>query len=298
MTSIPIRNMYWQNSVNIPNTLWNICGYSRSALRTGFYIKELKIMLDAGPQCLNKPSHIFITHTHMDHVANLPLTLLETVDYEDKENVCQIYGPKNCDKYMNDYITSMFALNRMEEIDTTLLSFYKIIGLDKRDNFNITTNNVKLNIEVFECDHSIPTISYGFSEIKSKLKDKYIGLDGKNIKQLKSEGIEITEQKKYKKFAYICDTSINVFELNPTILEYDVIFIECTFLMENELENAIKTKHIHWIQLKPYIERYSEKTFILFHFSQRYKNTEIAEFFKLVIESGIKNIKVWINDFE
>ena len=52
---------------------------------------------------------------------------------------------------------------------------------------------------------------------------------------------------------------------------------------------TIKTKHIHWTQLKPFVERYPDKIFTLFYFSQRYSNDEIAEFFTpLKISDGTK----------
>jgi hypothetical protein len=39
---------HWKQKWSIPNTPWTITGYSRAAYRTGFYIPELDIMLDAG----------------------------------------------------------------------------------------------------------------------------------------------------------------------------------------------------------------------------------------------------------
>jgi hypothetical protein len=60
MDAVSIKNIHWKTRWDIPGTPWSISGYSRSAFRTGFYIKELDLMLDAGPQNFNKPSHMLI----------------------------------------------------------------------------------------------------------------------------------------------------------------------------------------------------------------------------------------------
>ena len=87
-------------------------------------------------------------------------------------------------------------------------------------------NKTDLEMKVFKCDHSIPTISYGISEVKHKLKEEYLGLPGKEIGELKKNKIKITKEVIHKKLAYVCDTSIQVVDLNPDILDYSVVFIE------------------------------------------------------------------------
>jgi phosphoribosyl 1,2-cyclic phosphodiesterase len=67
------KKVFWKTSFAIPGTPWLLSGYSRSAYRTGFFINGIDIMLDAGPQTFRKPGYIFITHTHADHIAELPL---------------------------------------------------------------------------------------------------------------------------------------------------------------------------------------------------------------------------------
>ena len=288
MDDLSIKTIYWQKNWKIPGTSWNICGYSRSAYRTGFYISELDMMLAAGPQNFNNPSNILITHTHADHILCLPATLIgdSTINH-----VFNIYAHSKAKEYIDRYIKSMFDMNAMRDISS--ISWYNYHSLNEYDKFKLLTNKTELEIDVFECDHSIPTISYGISEIKDKLKDEYIGLPGHEIKKLKENNIEITKKVAYKRLAYVCDTSIKVFEMNPDILNYSVIFIECTFILPDELQNAIDTHHIHWQQLKPYIVAHPEIQFMLFHFSQRYRNIEISDFFKKEITDGLKNVHYW-----
>jgi ribonuclease Z len=280
---VKLKSIFWQKKMVIPGTRWEICGYSRSAYRTGFYIPSLNIMLDAGPQAFHRPDHIFITHTHIDHIAGLPLTMIGD---QNGNHIFHVYAPTSAEKWIYNYISAMFSANCMMTVDPS--EWYVYHGLSK-ESLNVTANNTRLKVELFECDHKIPTISYGFTELKNKLKKEYLGLPEKEIKSMKKAGTPITEDISVKRFAYVCDTSIKVFCMNPTILEYPVIFIECTFILDNELENANKTQHIHWSQLKPYVKDHPSITFILFHFSQRYHETEIDDFFKK--EETLKNIK-------
>lgn len=286
MDALNIKTVHWQEERIIPGTPWKIRGYSRSAYRTGFYIPDLDMMLDAGPQNFNKPKHILITHTHIDHIACLPLSMIGD---ETGNHIFNIYAIDKAELYIRNYIQSMFEANAMTD---TIKSgdWYKFVGKKSGDTFDINVKGTDLVVSVFECDHKIPTISYGFTETKQKLKDEYKGLSGKEIGGLRKKGVPVTELVKYPRFCYICDTSIKVFELNPEILGYNVIMIECTFLYPDELDNAIATQHIHWLQLEPYVKRHTDIKFILFHFSQRYRDVEIDQFFN---DQDCPNVTAW-----
>jgi ribonuclease Z len=294
MDGLSIKNIYWEKVWKIPGVGWTIRGYSRSAYRTGFYIPDLDLMLDAGPQNFNKPRYILITHTHIDHVACLPLTMIGDIH---GEHVFEIYGPEQSEKFIHDYISSMFSLNAVEQM-TECRKWYNYHGLISHNFFEqffaINCKGNTLEIQVIKCDHGVPTIGYGISERKNKLKREYLSLSGKEIVELKKQGISLTEIITVKRLAYICDTSVNVFSMNENIFNYPVIFIECTFFSPDELENAERTKHIHWDQLKEHVISHSDNTFVLFHFSQRYRDHEIKTFFENECEKlGISNIHCW-----
>lgn len=157
-------------------------------------------------------------------------------------------------------------------------------------------NKNLLDVEIIKCYHRIPTISYGFGLKKKKLNPKYIGLKGKEIVELK-KGVDISIEVVKKIFCFICDTSIKVFDENPFIFNYSTIFIECTFIKEGEEELATKKNHIHWNQLKPYVLSHPDITFMLFHFSLKYKDEEIKEIMEVKFEKeGINNVELWLSD--
>ena len=300
-----IKEAHWKQKWSMPLTpSWTITGFSRAAYRTGFYIPELDIMLDAGPLIFRHPTNIFITHTHGDHIANLPLSFL---GYEQKDNqLIQMYGPKQAENYLRNYISCLLEVNTLKPKEERVNNeWYYYNGFEIHTLFRTILRKTKFEIEVILCDHSIPTISYGFSLIKQKLKEEYQGMKSKEIVTLRNSGIEITQEVIEKKFIFICDTSISIFTTYPQILFYPIIFIECTFLYPEEIENAIQTKHIHWRDLEPFVACNPNVLFVLIHFSLRYKEQEIIDFFREIKrrarnenenENIYENIKLWVGD--
>ena len=296
------KKMFWKTELLIPGTPWTISGYSRSAYRTGFFISGLDIMLDAGPQSFRKPGSIFITHTHADHIAELPLSLIQDIDTENLDSKISIHCPMEAIKYIREYVIKFHETNSVTDYSTfgtQMEDYYNFIPIDgtTRSTKRFIANKQIMILDTIAADHSIPTVIYGFSMVKKKLNPLYLGLPGKEIAVLKKSGTDVNVEVIEKKFCYVLDTSIKVFEQNPFLFEYPVIITECTFLYEDEIEMANKKKHIHWNQLKPYVVQYPYVFFILVHFSQRYKDQEICTFFEDVKKTdGIMNIHPWLSD--
>ena len=289
------RKVFWKKSYLIKKSpQWTISGYSRSAFRTGFFLNGPNIMLDAGPQSFKKPEHIFITHSHADHIANLPFTLIGD---ENGDHVFNIYVPKQAETKIKKYICSMFEANALAD-NLPVDKWYSFKGIEKNtEPFNILANKNKIRVEVISCDHSIPTVSYGLGLIKNKLNPIYKGMSGRELGELRKSGKTITVEVIEKVLAFVCDTSIAVFKRNPCILEYSTVFIECTFISPGEEDVATSKKHIHWNQLKPYVINHPNITFVLFHFSLKYKDEGIKEIMDKEFEThNIKNIELWLPD--
>jgi len=126
---------------------------------------------------------------------------------------------------------------------------------------------------------------------KKKLKKEYYGLTGNQLKQLKSEGTIIENIVETPFLCYLGDTDKNVFDEEKIIAKYPIIMIECTFIFD-ETNRADETKHMHWDYLNDFVKDHPDNTFILYHFSQRYKPDEIENFFEKL---NIKNVIPWIS---
>lgn len=278
----------WQDheSIIIPNTFYTLSGFSVAALRTSFYIKELEILLDAGLSFVCGVDHIFITHCHTDHIANIPFLL-----YNQKPNKkIQIYIPKESSEKTNKYIESAYLLgwNIEKQENIPVNDSYDIIGVEPNI-FELYIKGKKFDIEVIKCYHPVPCVGYGFIEKRSKLKEEYIKLSTKEIGELKKSGVIINYEIKYPLFCYLGDTSKEILK-DESIKKYKNLIIECTFIFENEIEQADKTQHMHWKYLEPFIHLNQEINFILYHFSQRYKKQEINEFFHKL---ALPNVILW-----
>ena len=219
----------------------NITGISLAACQTCIKIPELGIVFDAGYYSEDHVNytHIFISHSHCDHVHALPEFILNS------KTKLNIYVPqssiKNINKMLNDIFTAHF---KTEEFSVS----YILIPVNDL-HFTITIKEKIYIVEPFKCFHSVPTIGYGFSELKEP------------------------------KMCYLVDTDERIL-YNKEIYKYPQIIIECTYLYETDEINAKKKKHMVWTKLKPFVEEYPDTQFILIHFSQNYKAYEIHNFFK------------------
>ena len=275
--------------LQIPSTYYTLIGFSLAALRSNFIIGELGIMLDAGLSTNYSPDYIFVTHTHADHCANLPYDLY---NQNPEQKKTQIYVPQQSKEKFFQLIESSYQLSFKENLEQGhSLNHYDLIGVEDQQIIPIIIKNKKFNLEIVECDHGVPCVGFGLIEIRSKLKDEYVNLPGREISALKKSGQVITKEVELPFFIYLGDTSKEILK-NQTLEKYKNIMIECTFILDDEIDQAEKTKHIHWNSLEPYIISHPQTNFILYHFSQRYKKSEIQKFFE---NRKLDNVIPWIS---
>lgn len=309
----PIRQ--WQ-TMSICNNLYTLTGYSRAADRTMLYIPQLKLCLDAGDGRGRQPKYVFVTHTHKDHCFDIGNMSMKPGT--------RFFMPESVVDVAQRFIAAEWDMN------TGIMGLHAQLGLDKEyvitpavdGNMHMVTDNIQ--VRVFKCDHRVPCVGYAFSQLRQKLKHEYIGLPGKEIVKLKQEGIIVTEAISQPLFAYCGDTTTKVFDDNPWLFDYPTIITECTYIYDNESTTgfddkpecgtvdeaesadtnsnltplqklAIKYKHVHWLDLAPIIASHPNVKFILTHFSLRYREDEIYNFFEQeATKANLDNVTLFV----
>jgi len=261
-----------------------LTGHSRSAETTGFFIPEVGWALDAGLALYKWVYQAFVTHGHLDHSFNLP-SMLSRHHYTD------IYAPVQTAPFVTNFMHSCMQLNDTQQIPLYERK-YHVIPVTPGQSLTIVSKNTTYIVQIVECYHIIPCVGYCFSQIRSKLKEEYKQLKGPEIAQLRKSGVKVAEDVPTPIFAFLGDTTAEVYEKNPHLFEYPVIIAECTFLTEDHPSEAVEKGHTSWDALRPFVEKHPNITFVLIHFSLKYKNTEILEFFN---KCDLKNIIPWVD---
>lgn len=280
----------WSSSVQLIPKMLTLAGRSKAARATGFYIPERRIMLDCGNHSEFTPDTIFITHGHIDHTSEIAKILIDTGTVHPK-----IFCPNEIKDSIKNVIHSFYVLTKNTN-KPKVHNKYTLTGVenggkvpisfDKKDKKRVT-----MYVEIIKCFHTVPCVGYGFIEVRHKLKPEYINLTQQELEAIKKNGIDgkeidISHDVEFPLFVFLGDTNEYVLT-NPVLENYKAIIIECTFLDSEHVEHAKKDRHMHWNKLEPYIIKHPDTRFILIHFSTRYSDDYIREFFN---KTGLKNV--------
>lgn len=250
---------------------WHVSGYSRAGEATGFYVKQMRWFLDAGvPTSQIKPDIVFISHSHTDHSMMLPLLV-------DRRKPLRVYAPAEAVPFLAGYVAGMNKLNQQSDDYEDRSAGYTYIPVTTGQTVQIDN---KFWAHVIDCEHPVTSVGYCFFEKRKRLKDEFKGKSGRELGQLRKDGVELNEEAELPYMAFLGDTTGKVLVDHGKLLStYPVVFIECTFFQPDHKDAAAGSQHLHWSDLRPFALEHRDTTFILIHFSKRYSDDEIHAFF-------------------
>lgn len=264
-----------------------LVGRSRAGDGTCFVVPELGWMFDCGaPVSTKGVTHIFVTHTHGDHVAWLPRVLQQQQQQKSVTPV-QIYLPEVAVPLMETFLK---AWEQLTECDDALLAGnsdnasasatpYRIIGVKPSTELEIKAKGSDFVVKVAECDHRVACCGYAVYQRKRKLKEKY-AKEQSNIRSLIEQGIDPFHKVLEPLFTFLGDTTHHVFAKNPWILDTSVVVVECSFLLDRDEERAVETKHMLWRHLEPHVRSNPDTRFVVIHVSLKHSAPFIRTFFE------------------
>jgi ribonuclease Z len=261
-------------------------GYSRAAVQTYWRIPELKIGFDLGAQpwdFMGTPTW-FLTHTHLDHVAALPV-------YVARRRMMRMEPP-----------TLYLPAEALEDVRRLLLIMQRLDrgrmicslnGLRPGDEIELSRENV---ITTFATTHTIPSLGFVVWDRRFKLKEEYLGLPGDRIRDLRLSGEQVTREVRTPLVAYTGDTSPAGLDGYPPVFEAKVLITELSFIRPSHRREKIhKFGHMHLDDLVERADRFHNELIICCHFSTRYHPQEVER----IIDSKLpgilrERVKLWL----
>jgi ribonuclease Z len=142
-------------------------------------------------------------------------------------------------------------------------------------------------------------VGYILSLVTTKLLPELQGLSSVEIQLRKKEKLPLTEEIITPILSYLGDSTVDVFlsPRNSHLFDSPIIVVECTFMNPPHKSTstervAYERGHIHWNQLKPFVEKFPQILFVLIHFSRSLSEKEILT---TTLESGLSNVVLWFD---
>jgi ribonuclease Z len=241
-------------------------GYSRAAVQSYWRVPELKLGFDLGAQPWDfmGTQTWLISHTHLDHVAALPVYVARRRMMKMEPPV--IYAPAYAIDDLQRLLLIMQKLDRGRQV-------CELRGLEAGSEIELSREMV---VTAFATTHTIPSLGYVVWERRNKLKDEYHGLPGDRIRDLRQSGVAVTREVRLPLLCYTGDTSPAGLDAYPPVFQAKVLITEMSFIRaKHRREKIHKFGHMH---LDDFIERaecFENELIICGHFSTRYHPDEV-----------------------
>jgi ribonuclease Z len=249
-------------------------------------IPELKIGFDLGahPWEFMGTGTWFISHTHLDHIASLPVYVARRRMMKMDPPV--IYLPEHAIDLVQHMLKAFSRLDR-GRLPCDLIPLQPGNEIELSRELVVTTTATK---------HTVPSLGYVVWERRRKLKAEYTNLRGDQIRDLRLAGTEVTEEKRLPLVAYLGDSAPEGLDQCPAMFEAQVLIAEMTFVAPGHRKEKIH-KHGH-MHLDDYIQRqhlFKNQAIVASHFSTRYHDRQVEHFVRKAFPTMLDGrLHIWL----
>ena len=261
-------------------------GYSRAAVQSYWRVPELKVGFDLGGQpwdFMGTPTW-FVTHTHLDHVAALPVYVARRRMM--KMEPPTIYVPAEGVEDIRRLLMVMQRLDRGRMI-------CRLEGVTAGQDIALSREHV---VTAFATTHTIPSLGFLVWERRNKLKDEFQGLSGDQIRDIRLSGVPVTREVRTPLLAYTGDTSPAGLDNYPPIFDAKILITEMSFVRaKHRREKIHKFGHIHLDDILDRADRFKNELIICAHFSTRYHDREVREVVAAKLPAKLRErVRLWV----
>jgi ribonuclease Z len=288
---------------------WKLQGHSKAGERTGFWIEQLKICLDAGLSTYRSPKAIFISHTHTDHsfqFVQMVTRRSAPIKGQEKLQGRPLYFPTSGEEPLTTLIYATWCLSDGKMSDKAPLPIlFKHQGthpfpVEPFKKFTVPGIN-NIEVETLPAYHSVDSIGYGFSSIKIKLKDEYMDLAKNDVQKfikLKAH-VNVYRRTVIPELVFFSDSTIDNLTKHDEWKKYPVIMVECTGFSEiHTPDKTYAIAHTHWDHLFPVMlehqKTHPNTEWIIIHTSMGMDNTKLKPY-QTILDDNKINGYIWLS---
>jgi ribonuclease Z len=261
-------------------------GYSRAAVQTYWRIPELKLGFDFGAQpwsFMGTPVW-FLSHTHLDHVASLPVYVARRRMM--KMEPPTIYLPEHAVEPLEKILRLFTRLDRGRMPCT-------LVAVKPGDEVELSREHV---VTVSATKHTVPSLGFVVWERRKKLKPEFHALTGEQIRDLRLSGTEVTEELRLPLVAYLGDSAPEGLDSCQAMYEARILITEVTFVHPSHKKDKIhKYGHIHLDDIIERRDRFKNELIIASHLSTRYEGNRALKYVKRMLPDMLDGrLKLWV----
>lgn len=261
-------------------------GYSRAAVQTYWRVPELKMGFDLGaqPWSFMATPNWFVSHTHLDHLAALPV-------YVARRRMMKMEPP-----------TIYLPADAVKSVEALLLAFQRLdrgrlparlVGVEPGQEVELSR---ELVVRVFPTKHTISSVGFLVYERRKKLKPEYQQLSGEEIRDLRLSGVEVSAELRLPKLAYLGDTAPPGLDALDDLYRTEILILEMTFVAPGERASIIhKYGHTHLDDILARADRFENEVIIASHFSTRLHPDQILRIVERRLPESLRGrLKIWL----
>ena len=249
-----------------------IVAFSVAALSTYALVPNLQLAFDMGDCPLEavRLKHVFLTHAHGDHARCLlrhhalrRLLGMQPATY---------YIPAATEDGFRALATAWHRLEG-ERKPFTMPQFHPLQPDEE------VPLHRQLRARTFAVDHSIASLGYTLFDIRKKLNPEFAGENPVRLANLRRQGISLETETHVPRLTFIGDSTIETLYRQPHIGQSRILFLEVTYLLDEDRTLARERGHTHLHDLVDFIterpEALQNQHIVLKHFSMRYSREQI-----------------------